>query len=165
MVHRKRSASGWSAFCVGRNFATGQNPSVGPVPDDSHPLEFEIIRILAGDGGLPRSAAAHMHRLLDMAGVPAQPSAGRLRPRGHESRTCRSGRVTRWGSDRNGYPVAVTTSRVLSIALQDTGRPPLRPLPIEAAELLLHEVDAPPRLVAHLRAVHDVAGQLLEREG
>jgi len=61
----------------------------------------------------------------------------------------------------NGYPVAVTTSRVLSIALQDTGQPPLRPLPIKAAELL-HEVDAPPRLVAHLRAVHDVAGQLLE---
>ncbi|WP_323180241.1 HD domain-containing protein [Streptomyces sp. NBC_01363] len=60
----------------------------------------------------------------------------------------------------NGYPVAVTTSRVLSIALQDTGQPPLRPLPIEAAELL-HDVDAPPRLVAHLRAVHDVAGQLL----
>ncbi|WP_443066307.1 HD domain-containing protein [Streptomyces sp. NBC_01262] len=55
----------------------------------------------------------------------------------------------------------MTTSRVLSIALEDTGRPPLRPLPIEAAELL-HSVDAPPRLVAHLRAVHDVAGQLLE---
>jgi hypothetical protein len=50
---------------------------------------------------------------------------------------------------------------VLSIALQDTGRPRLRPLPVEAAELL-HKVDAPPRLVAHLRAVHDVAGQLLE---
>jgi hypothetical protein len=63
--------------------------------------------------------------------------------------------------DCSGYPVAVTTSRVLSIALQDTGRPALRPLPIEAAELL-HRVDAPPRLVAHLRAVHDVAGQLLE---
>lgn len=55
----------------------------------------------------------------------------------------------------------MTTSRVLSIALQDTDQPPLRPLPIEAAELL-HDVDAPPRLVAHLRAVHDVAGQLLE---
>ncbi|WP_328491550.1 HD domain-containing protein [Streptomyces sp. NBC_00414] len=55
----------------------------------------------------------------------------------------------------------MTLSRVLSIALQDTGRPPLRPLPLEAAELL-HSVDAPPRLVAHLRAVHDVAGQLLE---
>ncbi|MFF4188549.1 HD domain-containing protein [Streptomyces sp. NPDC001691] len=37
----------------------------------------------------------------------------------------------------------------------------LRPLPVEAAELL-DEVLAPPRLVAHLRAVHDVAGQLLE---
>ncbi|MCX5079220.1 HD domain-containing protein (plasmid) [Streptomyces sp. NBC_00513] len=55
----------------------------------------------------------------------------------------------------------MTTSRILSIALQDTGQPPLRPLPIEAAELL-HDLDAPPRLVAHLRAVHDVAGQLLE---
>ncbi|MFF1546560.1 HD domain-containing protein [Streptomyces sp. NPDC058291] len=55
----------------------------------------------------------------------------------------------------------MTTSRVLSIALKDIGRPPLRPLPIDAAELL-HRVDAPPRLVAHLRAVHDVAGQLLE---
>ncbi|MGW3288880.1 HD domain-containing protein [Streptomyces sp. NPDC001002] len=55
----------------------------------------------------------------------------------------------------------MTTSRVLSIALQDTDQPPLRPLPIEAADLL-HKVDAPPRLVAHLRAVHDVAGQLLE---
>ncbi|MFE9425073.1 phosphohydrolase [Kitasatospora sp. NPDC006697] len=55
----------------------------------------------------------------------------------------------------------MTTSRVLSIALQDTDQPPLRPLPIEAARLL-HEVDAPPRLVAHLRAVHDVAGQLLD---
>ncbi|MCT9009028.1 phosphohydrolase [Streptomyces rhizosphaerihabitans] len=49
----------------------------------------------------------------------------------------------------------------MSIALHDTDQPPLRPLPIEAAELL-HDVDAPPRLVAHLRAVHDVAGQLLE---
>ncbi|MFJ6085302.1 HD domain-containing protein [Streptomyces sp. NPDC092369] len=55
----------------------------------------------------------------------------------------------------------MTTSRVLSIALQDTDQPPLRPLPVEAADLL-HEVEAPPRLVAHLRAVHDVAGQLLE---
>ncbi|MGW1208083.1 immunity protein TriTu family protein [Streptomyces sp. NPDC002499] len=53
------------------------------------------------------------------------------------------------------------TSRVLSIALQDTDQLPLRPLPFEAAHVL-HEVDAPPRLVAHLRAVHDVAGQLLE---
>jgi len=37
----------------------------------------------------------------------------------------------------------------------------LRPLPMEVADLL-DDVDAPPRLVAHLRAVHDVAGQLLE---
>lgn len=50
---------------------------------------------------------------------------------------------------------------VLAIALQDTNQPLLRPLPIAAADVL-HNVDAPPRLVAHLRAVHDVAGQLLE---
>lgn len=55
----------------------------------------------------------------------------------------------------------MTTSRVLSIALQDTNRPLLRPLPIAAAELL-DSADAPPRLVAHLRAVHDVAGHILE---
>ncbi|MEV6044174.1 HD domain-containing protein [Streptomyces xanthochromogenes] len=63
--------------------------------------------------------------------------------------------------DRSAYPVPVMTSRVLSIALQDIDRPPLRPLPIAIAELL-DKVDAPPRLVAHLRAVHDVAAQLLE---
>lgn len=50
---------------------------------------------------------------------------------------------------------------VLAIALQDTNQPLLRPLPIAAADVL-HNVDAPPRLVAHLRAVHDVAGQLLD---
>jgi len=55
----------------------------------------------------------------------------------------------------------VTASRVLSIALDETTRPVLRPLPARAAELL-REVDAPPRLVAHLRAVHDVAAQLVE---
>ncbi|WP_449347474.1 hypothetical protein [Streptomyces xanthochromogenes] len=53
------------------------------------------------------------------------------------------------------------TARVLSIALQDIDQPPLRSLPIAIAELL-DKVDAPPRLVAHLRAVHDVAAQLLE---
>ncbi|WP_406864636.1 HD domain-containing protein [Streptomyces sp. HUAS MG47] len=37
----------------------------------------------------------------------------------------------------------------------------LRPLPDEAAALL-REVGAPPRLVAHLRAVHDVAAQLVD---
>ncbi|GGY93395.1 phosphohydrolase [Streptomyces olivaceoviridis] len=47
-----------------------------------------------------------------------------------------------------------------SIATDDLDDPPLRPLP-ERAALLLEQVDAPPRLVAHLRAVHDVAAQLL----
>jgi len=36
----------------------------------------------------------------------------------------------------------------------------LRPLPLRAAELL-RDVEAPPRLVAHLRAVHDVAAELV----
>ncbi|MDG4821079.1 phosphohydrolase [Asanoa sp. WMMD1127] len=35
----------------------------------------------------------------------------------------------------------------------------LRPLPVEVADLLV-ALDAPPRLAAHLRAVHDVACQL-----
>ncbi|MCX4744416.1 HD domain-containing protein [Kitasatospora sp. NBC_01287] len=37
----------------------------------------------------------------------------------------------------------------------------LRPLPEEVARLL-DRLDAPPRLVAHLRAVHEVAGQLVD---
>ena len=37
----------------------------------------------------------------------------------------------------------------------------LRPLPSRAVELLL-QLDAPPRLAAHLRAVHDVAAQLAD---
>ena len=41
-------------------------------------------------------------------------------------------------------------------ALTDPG---LRPLP-ERVSLLLRELDAPPRLAAHLRAVHDVAAGL-----
>ncbi|MFE1313155.1 HD domain-containing protein [Streptomyces sp. NPDC058755] len=48
-----------------------------------------------------------------------------------------------------------------SIAMDDTVDPPLRPLP-ERAVALLTRVDAPPRLVAHLRAVHDVAAQLVD---
>ncbi|MEV4350090.1 HD domain-containing protein [Actinoplanes sp. NPDC049596] len=39
--------------------------------------------------------------------------------------------------------------------------PPFRPLPYEAAALLV-ELDAPPRLAAHLRAVHDVAVELTD---
>ncbi|TDC94967.1 HD domain-containing protein [Actinomadura sp. 7K507] len=42
-------------------------------------------------------------------------------------------------------------------ALTDPG---LRPLP-ERVSLLLKELDAPPRLAAHLRAVHDVAAGLV----
>lgn len=46
-------------------------------------------------------------------------------------------------------------------ALTDDTDPALRPLPDEVAALLL-ELGAPPRLGAHLRAVHDVACQLLD---
>ncbi|MFJ3230838.1 HD domain-containing protein [Streptomyces sp. NPDC086787] len=53
-------------------------------------------------------------------------------------------------------------TNVLSIALDGLTDPLLAPLPLEAAELL-HRLDAPPRLVAHLRAVHDVAVRLLNR--
>ncbi|MEO3924624.1 HD domain-containing protein [Micromonosporaceae bacterium B7E4] len=53
------------------------------------------------------------------------------------------------------------TATALHRALTDPGTPPLRPLPPEAAELLLRS-NAPARLAAHLRAVHDVAAQLLD---
>ncbi|WUC55373.1 HD domain-containing protein [Streptomyces sp. NBC_00554] len=46
-------------------------------------------------------------------------------------------------------------------ALHDAGNPPLRPLPDRVAELL-RKLDAPPRLAAHLRAVHDVAHRLVD---
>ncbi|MFF8190909.1 HD domain-containing protein [Streptomyces bobili] len=52
----------------------------------------------------------------------------------------------------------------LSTALDETRDPPLRPLPATVAGLL-GDVGAPPRLVAHLRAVHDVAAQLLDWVG
>ena len=42
--------------------------------------------------------------------------------------------------------------------------PPMRPLPATAAELL-RALDAPPRLGAHLRAVHDVAWSLTDALG
>ncbi|WP_225825740.1 HD domain-containing protein [Streptomyces naphthomycinicus] len=54
----------------------------------------------------------------------------------------------------------MTAGDTASIATDDTTDPPLLPLP-ERAALLLERVDAPPRLVAHLRAVHDVAAQLV----
>lgn len=47
---------------------------------------------------------------------------------------------------------------MLSRALTESS---LRPLPSDAAELL-RQLDAPPRLAAHLRAVHDVAAQLVD---
>lgn len=43
-------------------------------------------------------------------------------------------------------------------------RPGLRPLPDPAAEIL-RDLDAPPRLGAHLRAVHDVAWSITDRLG
>jgi hypothetical protein len=55
----------------------------------------------------------------------------------------------------------VTSADLLSHALYDAGDPPLRPLPDRVAELL-RELDAPPRLAAHLRAVHDVAYGIVE---
>ncbi|MGW2563682.1 HD domain-containing protein [Streptomyces sp. NPDC001514] len=50
---------------------------------------------------------------------------------------------------------------LLSRALRDPVDPPLRPLP-GPAEQLLRSVQAPLRLAAHLRAVHDVAHRLVE---
>ncbi|MFJ9337923.1 HD domain-containing protein [Streptomyces sp. NPDC101733] len=50
----------------------------------------------------------------------------------------------------------------LSRALESDAAPGLRPLPPGVAELL-RSLDAPPRLAAHLRAVHDVAWQLTDR--
>jgi len=51
------------------------------------------------------------------------------------------------------------TSDLLRRALEDPGDPRVPPLPSQARELL-ETLDAPPRLAAHLRAVHDVAGIL-----
>ncbi|MFF1681887.1 HD domain-containing protein [Streptomyces sp. NPDC058256] len=55
----------------------------------------------------------------------------------------------------------MTPPDLLLRALHDAGNPPLRPLPDRVAELL-RKLDAPPRLAAHLRAVHDVAHWLVE---
>jgi hypothetical protein len=55
----------------------------------------------------------------------------------------------------------VTTADLLLRALHHTDGPALRPLPEEAA-VLLEGLDAPPRLAAHLRAVHDVTHQLVD---
>lgn len=55
----------------------------------------------------------------------------------------------------------MTTADLLLRALHDTADPPLRPLPDRVGRLL-RNLDAPPRLAAHLRAVHDVAHQLVD---
>jgi hypothetical protein len=57
--------------------------------------------------------------------------------------------------------LARVTSPALDRALTES---PLRPLPDPAAELL-RALDAPPRLGAHLRAVHDVAWSLTDTLG
>ncbi|WP_405736388.1 HD domain-containing protein [Streptomyces sp. NBC_01537] len=53
------------------------------------------------------------------------------------------------------------SNALLSRAMSGTVNPPLLPLPARVAELL-SELGSPPRLAAHLRAVHDVAYQLVE---
>lgn len=55
----------------------------------------------------------------------------------------------------------MTTGDFLLRALYDTIDPPLRPLPDRVMQLL-RDLGAPPRLAAHLRAVHDVAYQLVD---
>ncbi|MGW1467042.1 HD domain-containing protein [Streptomyces sp. NPDC002308] len=55
----------------------------------------------------------------------------------------------------------MTSPDALSRALFDPSDPPLRPLPRSVTDLLL-SLNAPPRLAAHLRAVHDVARQLVD---
>ncbi|MEU9102444.1 phosphohydrolase [Streptomyces sp. NPDC048361] len=53
------------------------------------------------------------------------------------------------------------TNSPLSRAMSGTVEPSLLPLPARVADLL-SELESPPRLAAHLRAVHDVAHQLVE---
>ncbi|MFD0900566.1 HD domain-containing protein [Actinomadura sediminis] len=55
-------------------------------------------------------------------------------------------------------------SAALTRALHDPAEPPLPPLPDRVAELLT-ALDCPPRLAAHLRLVHDVAGRLADWVG
>jgi HD superfamily phosphodiesterase len=55
----------------------------------------------------------------------------------------------------------IVVSDALRRALEDDDDGRLRPLPQKARELLVR-LDVPPRLAAHLRAVHDVAAQLLD---
>lgn len=55
----------------------------------------------------------------------------------------------------------MTVADHLRNALYEPGHPRLRPLPGEVAQLL-RDMEAPPRLAAHLRAVHDVACQIAD---
>jgi hypothetical protein len=58
-----------------------------------------------------------------------------------------------------GANLCRVTSTALQRALTEDADPPLRLLPERVVELL-YDLDAPPRLAAHLRAVHDVAARL-----
>ncbi|SFG84588.1 HD domain-containing protein [Amycolatopsis regifaucium] len=58
-------------------------------------------------------------------------------------------------------PSTGSPSGALRRALSEAGEPPLRPLPDEVVGLL-EKLAAPPRLAAHLRAVHDVACSLAD---
>lgn len=55
----------------------------------------------------------------------------------------------------------MTATTPLDRAMNGSADPGLRPLPDEVAQLL-SVLGAPPRLAAHLRAVHDVAHQLVD---
>ncbi|WP_221360882.1 HD domain-containing protein [Streptomyces beigongshangae] len=55
----------------------------------------------------------------------------------------------------------MTDTVLLSRAMSGTVDPALLPLPDRVAELM-SELECPPRLAAHLRAVHDVAHQLVD---
>lgn len=55
-------------------------------------------------------------------------------------------------------------SAALLRALNDPFEPPVRPLPRDVAGLL-ETLACPPRLAAHLRLVHDVAGQIADWAG
>jgi hypothetical protein len=58
----------------------------------------------------------------------------------------------------------MTATGLLARPLHGPSVPPLRPLPESVAELLT-DLDCPPRPAAHLRAVHDVAHQLVDWTG
>ena len=70
-------------------------------------------------------------------------------------------RSVRPHSSRPQYPGAVMTNARLVQALTGGTSPSMRLLPDRVAELLLL-LDCPPRLAAHLRAVHDVAHHLVD---